>query len=68
MPTKYLVNVPDQMQALLARAASEENINISAVIRIAVADYLLKRYEIQVDHKLEWGGNRRSGKATNEGE
>lgn len=57
---KYLVNIPDQMQTLVVRAATEQNSNISAVIRLAVAEYLFKLYGVQVDHKMEWGGSRKS--------
>lgn len=58
---KYLVNITDQMQSLLLQAANEQNANVSAVIRAAVAEYLFKLYGIEVEHKMEWGGSRKSG-------
>lgn len=56
--TKLAITLSEEMAATLRDVAGRENTNASAIVRYALADYLLDTYGIQVDYRLQWGGNR----------
>lgn len=57
---KLLITVPDEMYEAIQRIATEEDKVLAAIIRRAIAEHLASRYNIEVDHVVQRGGNRRS--------
>jgi hypothetical protein len=63
---KMMLTLPDEMQEALHKASRAEERVIAAVVRRAIAEYLLKHHQMEVNHLMKWGGG--SGKTEGEEE
>lgn len=64
MANKVGITLPDDMHNALQKIAQDEDRVISYLVRRAIAEFLLKNYNIEVGHTMDWGGKR----AGNEGD
>lgn len=58
MSNKIQVTMPPDMFQALQKIAEDEDKVIAYIVRRALAEYLLKNYGIDVQHKMDWGGKR----------
>lgn len=52
------ITLPDEMQKALQEASQDENRPIAAIIRIAIAKYLLEAHNVKVEPAMKWGGGK----------
>lgn len=53
---KMMINLPEEMHKVLQEISVTEDKVIAAIIRRAVAEYLQRTYNIEVEHNMKWGG------------
>ena len=51
-----MLTLPDEMQDALHQASENEDRVIAAIVRRAIAEYLLKHHNLTVPHNMKWGG------------
>lgn len=61
MAGKIAISLPDDMHAALQKIAKDEDRVISYLVRRAIAEFLMKNYNIEVGHTMDWGGKREGG-------
>ena len=62
MTSKILFVAPDDMRAALERESKSRGTPMSQLIRIAVADWLRRQGELDIEPLVSWGGYRGDGK------
>jgi hypothetical protein len=65
---KMMLTLPDEMQEALHQASNNEDRVIAAVVRRAIAEYLLKHHNITVPHNMKWGGGSGGKRSESSGE
>lgn len=63
---KMMLTLPDKMHEALQKASDDEERVIASIVRRAIAEYLQKHHNVEVDHTMKWGGNRRSAEGNKE--
>ena len=55
---KIAISLPEDMHTALQKIATDEDRVISYLVRRAISEFLLKNYDIKVEHTMSWGGRR----------
>jgi len=58
MANKIALSLPSDMYEALQKISTDEDRVLSYLVRRAIAEFLLKNYNVQVQHKMDWGGKR----------
>ena len=55
---KILITVPDEMRTALQEEAEARGMSMSAITRLALADWLARAGHFDIPYRVQWGGAR----------
>ena len=55
---KLLITIPDEMRKALRGEAESRGMSMSAITRLALADWLARAGHFDIPYRVQWGGAR----------